>query len=376
MEVIDEGGFGCIFRPPLDCENGKSTDEKMISKLQPEKYGKYEMKQIDRLKKICKKYIPDCGKYFITDIHMCKPKITPELLRQKKCYILEEMASSALSKKTKGKLKSTRKITKKSLEKQKLNLLNMPYMGINLHKYILNIDFHHNESFINLNNSIIELYTNAIRILNNNNFYHNDIKTANILVDENNNLRLIDFGLANNIAFIHKFIFNKPYVYILMTDYFLDQLILLKRQNEIITREMVEPILNKYLVLIKLKISDNYLYTQEILEFMFPKQYNMAFKNPGTENIHPVLYEHFVNLCLRFNSLEEWTEIYIHNLDIVSIAIMYPDILCAMGIQKVDNPKLNKAIIDFYRKYVLECYEKISQEMFIQDLNNLNMALL
>jgi hypothetical protein len=59
----------------------------------------------------------------------------------------------------------------------------MPYMGINLHKYILNnIDFHHNESFINLNNSIIELYTNAIRILNNNNFYHNDIKTANILI--------------------------------------------------------------------------------------------------------------------------------------------------------------------------------------------------
>ena len=375
MEVIDEGGFGCIFRPPLDCVNRSPTKSSMVSKLQPEKYGKYEMKQLDKLKKICKKHIPNCGKYFITDVQMCKPKITEELLNNKKCHILDSKSINSTTKYSKGKYKSTKKIKKKIYKK--LNILNMPYMGINLHSYILNsIDFHSRDSFTQLNNSIIELYRNGISVLNKNKFYHNDIKTANILVDENKNLRLIDWGLANNIVFMHKFIFNKPYMYVLMTNYFLEQLIQLKKENKIITRQIIEPVLSNYIILIKLKTSDNYLYTKEILEFMFPNEDDSSFKNPSTDEIHPILYEHFIQLCLRFNSIEEWTNTYIHNLDTVSIAIMYPDILCAIAIQKVDNNNIKNNIITFFRKYVLDCYEPINKDTFIEDLGKLNMMIL
>jgi serine/threonine protein kinase len=374
MELIDEGGFGCVFRPPLECTNGSPVNNSMVSKLQPEKYGKYEMKQIDKLKKICKKHISKCDKYFILDVNMCTPKLKKNIDNQQ-CYLLENNSIQTTTKITKGKYKTSN--SKNKTKKQNLNILNMPYMGINLHKYILyNIDFKDKDSFTKLNNSIIELYRNAIRILNNNNFYHNDIKTANILVDENKNLRLIDWGLANNIVFINKFIFNKPYMYILMTNYFLEKLVKIKSENKIITREIIEPVLLNYITLIKIKNSDNYLYTKEILEFMFPYQDNTSFKNPTNEIIHPLLYEHFIQLCLRFNNIEEWTKIYINNLDIVSIAIMYPDILCAIYIQKVNNVELSNSIIDFFRKYVLECYDPISQEDFIQDLEKLNMNVL
>lgn len=377
MELIDEGGFGCVFRPPMNCKRGPPTDITMVSKLQPTKYGKYEMKQIQKLKRICKKYIPNCGKYFIVDVKMCEPRITEQTRKNSQCHLLGNVQLTTETRITNVKNRSSRKIIRHKNPNKKLNILNMPYMGVNLHKYILkNIDFKQPDTFTKLNNAIIDLYQNGILILNKNNFYHNDIKTANIIVDETGNLRLIDWGLSNNIVFIYKFIFNKPYMYILLTDYFLEKLVKLKKENKVITKELVEPILNTYIQLTKIKTSDDYFYTKEILEFMFPHFTDDSFNNPTSENIHPILYEHFVNLCLRFESIEKWTDTYIQNLDIVSLAIMYPDILCAIGMQKVTNIKLQQGIIDFYTKYVLGCYEPIKPDEFIADLNNLNMLLL
>jgi serine/threonine protein kinase len=363
MDVIDEGGFGCVIRPPLNCDKGPKANKSMVSKLQRTKHANYEMSQIKKIKKICK-LIPNCKNYVMTNVKMCTPKITKKINSKSKCSLLEEGLVSVSYSYNKSKKRKRTIKTKNIIEK--LKIINIPYGGINLHRYILDkANFNNPQTFVSINNSIIELYKNFIMILNNNNFYHNDIKTLNILVDKEGRYRLIDFGISNKIIFSPIFIFNKPYMYILLSNYYLEKIEELKK-NEQLNREQVEQLILSYVELIKINKSSDYLYTKEILEFLFP--------NSKTEQIiNPILLETLIQTSLRYNSSEEWTDIYIHNLDIVSIALMYPDILCAMAIKKSFNLKIQQGITSIFTKYVLECYTKINRQEFIDDLHNLNM---
>lgn len=363
MEVIDEGGFGCVIKPPLNCEKGPKTKQSMISKLQLEKYANYEMKQISKIKQICRK-IPNCQNYVLLDMKLCTPRIPKKQNKKTRCSLLEEgldkvsyMSNVDSNKKKTIKTKQT---------KMPLKIINMPYGGVNLHRYVVdNVDFKNPNTFVSINNSIISLYKDFIMVLNRNRFYHNDIKSLNILVDTDGKYRLIDFGIANHIIFSHQFIFNKPYMYILLSNYFLEKIEGLKIKGNL-TRDHIEQLITSYVDLIKINKSSDYLYTKEILEFLFPNSTNAS-------NINPVLFETLVQISLRYNTAKEWTDIYIHNLDIIGVALMYPDILCAMAMKKTVDFKLQQKITSFFTKYVLECYDNINPTEFIADLTNLNI---
>jgi hypothetical protein len=362
MEVIDEGGFGCVIKPPLNCNKGPKTPSNMVSKLQLKKYAIYELEQLNKLKKICRK-IPNCQNYAVINVKLCTPKLPKKSNNKSKCSLLEEGLDSIYYIKNK---KHNRKTIKIKNKKENMRIINMPYSGINLHRYILKeVDYKNPESFININNSIIDLYQNFVEILNKNDFYHNDIKTLNILVDKDYKFRLIDFGISNKILFSYQFIFNKPYMYILLSDYYIENIEILKKNGKL-SRQFIEPLIISYLNIIKLNKSSDYLYTKEILEFLFPISKN-------NDIINPVFFETLIQISLRYNTHSEWVDIYIHNLDIVSIALMYPDMLCAIAIKNEVNFKFQQAITSFFIKYVLECYTKINTKEFIQDLNNLNM---
>lgn len=375
MEVIDEGGFGCIIKPPLRCRKGPAPKPTMISKLQPNKYANYEMKQIHKVKAICRK-IPNCDDFAVLDVNKCHPLLQPSKLNKTKCSLLEERLTKE-SYMVDGTKRRRKTVKKGDHGKTDLSIINMPYMGINLHRYIIsNVDFKRPGAFEQINNSIISLYQNFIRPLNKNRVYHNDIKTLNILVGKDGHYRLIDWGIANNIVFSHRFIFNKPYMYILLSNYFIDKIQELKKKSGgVLNKSEVESAIVQYAELIKLNKSSDYLYTREILEFLYPKS-DIPSQGHGYEIITPVLKDCLVKTAMRFTSLKEWTDIYVHNIDIVGVALMYPDILCAMAMKHVNNLKLRDAIIQLYNKYVLECYEKINPEEFINDLNKLNLQVI
>ena len=188
-KIIASGGFGCIFKPALKCENSVSRQPNKISKLMTEKNANEEYKQIETFQNILK-VIPNYSKYFLLeDFTLCKPdKLTNEDLKgyAKKC--------KALNKKD---------ITVKNINQSldKILSINMPNGGIDVEQFIDDyFDYNStNSNIIQLNNSLIDLLVNGIVPMNKLNVYHCDIKDANVLVDPTEQglpCRLIDWGLS------------------------------------------------------------------------------------------------------------------------------------------------------------------------------------
>ena len=198
-KIIASGGFGCIFKPALKCEDSDIRETNKISKLMLTKNANEEYNQIKKFNTVLNS-IPNYEKYFLLDnFTLCKP---------------EQLTTEDLSNYTK-KCKALKKkdITKNNINQSldKILSLNMPYGGIDIEYYVKDyfvpnpqlINTNTNINIIRLNNSLIELLINGIIPMNNLHVYHCDIKDANVLVkptDKYLNARLIDWGLS----IIHK----------------------------------------------------------------------------------------------------------------------------------------------------------------------------
>jgi serine/threonine protein kinase len=166
--LFDEGGYGCIFTPPLLCKNKKSnaslddTSFMPISKLLLKEYADIEYSIAEFIHKI-----PLWKNYFLVSESICEP--------------------AAASQQTESELKDC-----DLLENHKLSefrLLTMPFGGIPLLLFkfqLRNFDFM----------SFISHFIEAIALLNLFGVVHRDLHQGNILVDQNNVPRIIDFNLA------------------------------------------------------------------------------------------------------------------------------------------------------------------------------------
>ena len=94
-KVITSGGFGCIFKPALTCDNNSNSEinnSSRITKLMTTKNATDEYTQIETVKSILQ-HIPNYEQYFLLkDITLCKPnKLTKEdLHKYNKCKPLKK----------------------------------------------------------------------------------------------------------------------------------------------------------------------------------------------------------------------------------------------------------------------------------------------
>lgn len=179
-KLMDEGLYGCIFSPPLECKNDKKRTQHttqghandILSKLLLKDNAEIEFS----ISKIIQQ-IPLWRNYFVVSESMCEPALTQPDKDLSICPIFD----------SKGSGRGSGRRTLKDFR-----ILMMPYGGVPLNLYKINVDTF---DFLKFVKHFIE----SVAILNLFGVVHRDIHQANILVDTNVVPRLIDFNLAISI---------------------------------------------------------------------------------------------------------------------------------------------------------------------------------
>lgn len=336
MNLLDTGGYSCVYYPPLQCVN-KTVSNKYISKLQLEQFAQHEYNIIETLKKDISKLITNYTNYFVLEVTLCKPKQISRKYKNE-CHLFKN----------------------KDVDQHKLVLMNMPHKGTNLFK-VIHQNKMTNKIFNFLNGRLIKLYVKAIHIINQQNIYHHDIKSANILLGKDKQCRLIDWGISNIMTYKPYFIFNQPYIYVLLN---YDAHLQLQTVGK--TREDAREFIISFFEEHKILQTDDYLFTHQILQII---QYS-------TEKMHPLLVDYYVRVIVENKSIEYMKNIYVHNLDFTGLVTIYMDIIYKVNKQITESPNFNalqEKLISFYLKYMLGEMKEIDNQEFVRDMKALNM---
>jgi|SaaInlV_100m_DNA_4_1039707.scaffolds.fasta_scaffold25372_2 serine/threonine protein kinase len=167
-ELLAEGGYGCIFYPPIDCKGKQTKNKDYISKIQKNDTSSQNEIFVGT---IVSKQIPNFRYYFAPSISKCP-------LRAEKMNFADVHKCTQINK------------------NKKLVILRMPYThGKEIDMYIIeNNNIKH--SLMNILSGYQHLLK-GLQLLQDKNICHFDIKTHNILFDTRRNIPiLIDFGLS------------------------------------------------------------------------------------------------------------------------------------------------------------------------------------
>lgn len=162
--LYDKGSYGCIYIPPLKCQgnNGSPKMNYMLDKIMDREPAEEEFRIAKRVSEL-----PLSGNYFVVAQDICTPKPRNEQDENqiRNCEIL-----------------SKRHITS-------MRILRMPFGG----KVIFDKQFDLSKiSILDIFKHLLE----GVSILNLHGVIHNDLHGGNILVDDNNVPRIIDFNKA------------------------------------------------------------------------------------------------------------------------------------------------------------------------------------
>ena len=209
-KVIGAGRYGCVFSPPLLCDDETNINPEMISKLMLNKNAEKEWAEIQNILPFINK-IPQYEDYFLLkNMKKCKPKKP----------IIDGSEDSLHYKEALHEACGGKEMTVDNLAD--FTLINMPNGGKDLDEHWETCTTM--VSFTETKNALINLLQNGIIPLNQSNVYHLDVKGANILFSEiDKKARLIDWGLTRvlppeNIKFFYTssaFQFNIPHSSIL-----------------------------------------------------------------------------------------------------------------------------------------------------------------
>jgi serine/threonine protein kinase len=164
-KLFDEGMYGCIFTPPLECKNKTKqsfdeTDFPALSKLILADAANIEY----AISKVIRQ-IPLWKNYFVVSESICEPALIQKDKELYDCPVIDDHKLSDF------------------------RILNMPYGGVPLNTYRINL-----ESFDFM--AFITHFIESVALLNLFGIVHRDIHQGNILVDNNEVPRIIDFNLA------------------------------------------------------------------------------------------------------------------------------------------------------------------------------------
>lgn len=170
-KLIDQGGFGCVFYPGIECDGTISKNPKYISKLHKKEYQVVNEYNVGKMVS----QIPLYEYYFAPIVSMCNIDIAKIDKRERDmCRVVSREKNNS-----------------------KFVIMKMPYIkNVSLIKYITNPNIDKRE----IVTYILYLYKfllNSLKMLNMHGIVHFDFKKQNFLIDvKTKNPIIIDFGLS------------------------------------------------------------------------------------------------------------------------------------------------------------------------------------
>jgi len=177
-KLIDQGGFGCVFYPGIECDGSISKNPKYISKLHKKNY--HVVNEYNVGKKVTK--IPLYEYYFAPIVNMCNIDIAKIDKRERDmCRVISRTSSGS-----------------------KFVIMKMPYIkNVSLVKYITNPNIDKKDIVTYIMDSY-KFLLHSLKMLNSSGVVHFDFKIPNILFEvKTKNPIIIDFGLSlplNNLG--------------------------------------------------------------------------------------------------------------------------------------------------------------------------------
>ena len=397
-EVIDSGGFGCIFKPALKCKDNENRNDETnnITKLMLSKYAKKEYNDIIKYTKILEK-IPNYSNFFLIDgINICHPDdlSSSDLINfNEKC--------SALKKKD----FVEQNINNKS-NLNKLMALNIPYGGLDIDKYIKKTKFDP-DAMKNLNKSLINLLLKGILPMNSLNIYHCDIKDSNILINDdiektnytNNknsiNSRLIDWGLSTiykgekNIPkelIGRPFQYNLPFSNILFTSDFKKILVNFLKENKNPDYSAIRGFTINYVLYWNKERGIGHLKTMNsIIKKFYEKDLNIIedeYKNDLLEfnYTYHYIFEYITQILFKYikngklDLLDYFNDVFLKNIDVWGFTtsyISFADYLINKKFKSNNDNNTKNEIIEKIKKAFLLVIDSSTEPININKLTSI-----
>ena len=402
--AVAAGGYGCVFNPALLCEGETIRSHGKVSKLMLKEYAEREIRELQTYQYIISS-IPNYEEYFIIGgITICKPRPLNEKIDLKK---FDAICNNLTEKKY-----NSSNVNNYLNELRAIKLTNG---GIDIKKYLKKKLTP--ERFNVLNGGLIKLLKYGIVPMNKKKLYHFDLKAGNILISDDNKVRIIDWGLSaiqigNEIPQNIKnrpYQFNLPIGTLVLQDEFKtflkDELVNLKskaKSEDINTRDNIRFVATKWFYEFqKTKGSGHKDYILKCLGSIYQDELSFMKKLPSKKVLNFKLYNILINFItetitsiilkytnfstMDFDAEEYFNEVYCHNVDICGFLMTYNNIFFKNSLYKktIIFSKEEKENFFFILKHIFYKYlfsdeyacKKINIDELIEELKKLSKTL-
>jgi serine/threonine protein kinase len=314
---IFAGAQGCVFKPALKCKNQtRNYNDGNISKLGQKEGAEAEMREYDKIKQYLRQ-IKNYKKYFSVQAELCEPDpLEPHDLVNFDdiCTNLQRVKITA---------------TNVNANLSQLRMINMPDLGIDLKKWMEQTSFNA-ANLRQLNDYISKLLIHAVVPMNQLGVIHNDLKSENVMIDRDNNSRIIDWGLAGittptQVIPAHHFMnnpvtFNRPFSTMVISTDALELYSSVVLKSMAATEFTMERIKHFTRAMYKEYIDvfdiSGYKYLQYICKSMFGSENDEMLMDAVATYNAEILYHFTDRAGLTFRLDEYFSKVYRYNTDV------------------------------------------------------------
>ena len=327
------GAQGCVFKPALKCKDvRRDNNDGNISKLEERASAEAEMREYTQIKQHLGK-IKNYWKYFSLQAHMCEPDpLEPRDLVNfdNVCLNFERFNITAAN---------------VNSNLGKLRMINMPDLGIDLKQWMDQTPLTP-DRVRQLNDHVSTLLMHAVGPMNRLGVIHNDLKSENVMIDRNNNVRIIDWGLAGittpqQVIPAHHFMnnpvtFNRPFSTLVISPQTCELYETIVLKSATLADPSVEQ-LKHFTRAVHKEYIDMYIGEHKYLQYIFKSMFGYSDEVliDAVATYTAEILHHFTDRVTRTFRLNEYfSNVYRYNTDVWGLMSVFYSI-CMMPRQNV-----------------------------------------